>query len=160
MNSVLQYIRSLVAEKKAEGESDQFLLRRFVCERDETAFAALLQRHGPMAMGVCRRILRNKHLAEDAFQATFLILALKAGELCKRGFVPGWLYCVAVRLARKLKAQTSRSQPTAVSQSSGQVCRDGPMEAISAKRKSCSMTKSGVCRRSIGDHYCFVILKG
>ena len=96
VDSVLWDIRSFVAGVKAEGQSDHYLLQQFACQHDESAFAALLRRHGPMAMGVCIAVLRNKHLAEDAFQATFLVLAIKAGELCKRGFVAGWLYGVAL----------------------------------------------------------------
>ena len=62
--------------------------------RDELAFAALLQRHGPMVLSACLRVLRDNHLAEDAFQATFLVLAVKAATIRKRGSVASWLYGV------------------------------------------------------------------
>ena len=110
MNGVLRYLRTLVAGKAAEGQTDQFLLERFVSQQDEAAFIGLLQRHGPMTLAVCRRILHDEHLAEDAFQATFLVLALKAGAIRKQASVASWLYGVALRLARKQKAQTIRSE--------------------------------------------------
>ena len=90
MNAALRYIRALFAGQKAEGQSDQVLLEQFVSQRDESAFAALLQRHGPMAMGVCMRILHDEHLAEDAMQATFLVLAVKAEPAADAG-LPGRL---------------------------------------------------------------------
>jgi RNA polymerase sigma factor (sigma-70 family) len=109
VNAALRYIRTLFAGRKAEGQSDQYLLDQFVAQHDESAFTALLQRHGPMAMGVCMRILGDEHLAEDAMQATFLVLALKAGAIRKRGSVASWLYGVAIRLSRKVKAQAIRA---------------------------------------------------
>ena len=110
MNAVLRFLRNLVAGKAAEGQTDQFLLERFVSQHDEAAFTALLQRHGPMTLAVCQRILQDEHLAEDAFQATFLVLALKAGAIRKQASVAGWLHGVAFRLARKQKAQNIRSE--------------------------------------------------
>ena len=75
MSTVLRYLRDLVSGTESEGESDQNLLQRYVSQRDERAFALLLGRHGPMTMAVCLRILGDQHSAEDAFQATFLVLA-------------------------------------------------------------------------------------
>jgi RNA polymerase sigma factor (sigma-70 family) len=74
-------------------------LERFVSHREETAFAALLARHGPMVLAVCRRVLRDRHRAEDAFQATFLVLARKAGTLRRPETLAAWLYGTARRLA-------------------------------------------------------------
>src|SRR5262245_6466276 len=79
--------------------SDRHLLARFRDARDETAFAALVRRHGPMVLGVCRRVLRDHHDAEDAFQGTFLVLARKAGALVVGESLGCWLYGVAYRTA-------------------------------------------------------------
>src|SRR5947209_2032154 len=99
---MLRRLRGLVAP---EGGSDAALLARFVQERDESAFAALVQRHGPVVLGLCRRWLGHHQDAEDVFQATFLVLARKAGSI-RRGGSPGsFLYGVALRLARKACAE-------------------------------------------------------
>src|SRR5438046_9946992 len=79
------------------GLTDAQLLTRFTTQRDEAAFTALVRRHGPMVMGVCRRILRNAHDTDDAFQATFLVLAQKAGSLVNRQALASWLCTVASR---------------------------------------------------------------
>src|SRR5437868_15215436 len=81
--------------------SDGELLHSFLAQKDEAAFAALLRRHGPMVLGVCRRILRHEQDAEDAFQATFLVLVRKASSLLPRDSVGGWLYGVAYNTALK-----------------------------------------------------------
>src|SRR5262249_47754622 len=75
--------------------SDAFLLNRFVEVWDEAAFRELMRRHGPMVLGVCRRIVRDSHAAEDAFQVTFLVLARKAHAVRKRESVGPWLHGVA-----------------------------------------------------------------
>ena len=86
--------------------ADEELLRRFVAHRDEAAFEALVWRHGGLVLGVCRRVLRDEHLAEDAFQATFLTLARRASGIGKRASVAAWLYRVAFRVA--LRASSGR----------------------------------------------------
>src|SRR5690242_14629184 len=88
--------------------SDSQLLARFVATRDEVSFATLVRRHGPMVLGVCERILRNAHDAEDAFQATFLILARKAGSVVKRESLGSWLHQVAYRTALEASAANAR----------------------------------------------------
>jgi RNA polymerase sigma factor (sigma-70 family) len=88
--------------------ADQELLARFLAGREEGAFAALMERHGPMVLGVCERVLRNGHDAEDACQAVFLVLARKAGSVRKHGSLASWLHGVALRVAHKLHARLAR----------------------------------------------------
>jgi RNA polymerase sigma factor (sigma-70 family) len=88
--------------------TDDELLDRFRNERDEAAFAAIVRRHGPMVFGVCRRTLRNDADAEDAFQATFLVLARKAHEVRPSGRVGHWLYGVAYNTSRKARVMNRR----------------------------------------------------
>src|SRR5437588_3722109 len=88
--------------------TDRELLQSFSSRHDSAAFEALLQRHGPMVLGVCRRLLRDSHAAEDAFQATFLVLVRKARSIRKKEAVGSWLYGVACRVAREARARTAR----------------------------------------------------
>jgi RNA polymerase sigma factor (sigma-70 family) len=104
MNRLLDHLRRVLEEPL--GDAD--LLARFIERREESAFAALLKRHGPMVFGVCRRILGNPHDAEDAFQATFLVLARKAASVRPRESVGGWLYGVAYRTALEARTKISR----------------------------------------------------
>src|SRR5436853_5537173 len=90
------------------GPSDAELLKRFSSGRDEAAFAELVDRHGPMVLGVCRRVLRDPHDAEDAFQATFLVLAHKARSINRPQALGGWLYCVAQRTALRARLERGR----------------------------------------------------
>lgn len=85
-------------------EPDQELLRRFVSQRDEAAFAAIVRRHGPMVMRVAVRTLQNEHDAEDVFQATFLVLSQKSQSLRRQASLGSWLYGIAYRTALKAKA--------------------------------------------------------
>jgi RNA polymerase sigma factor (sigma-70 family) len=91
--------------------SDRQLLDRFAGVHDEAAFAAILDRHGPMILGVCRRLLSDAHLADDVLQATFLVLARKAGSIRRRESLASWLYGVAKRLARQARlAESARAR--------------------------------------------------
>src|SRR5215204_3587272 len=83
---------------------DAQLLGQFAADRDETAFTALVRRHGPMVLNVCRGVLRHEQDAEDAFQATFLVLARKAGSVRRPEAVAGWLYEVAHHVAARAQA--------------------------------------------------------
>jgi RNA polymerase sigma factor (sigma-70 family) len=91
--------------------SDGQLVQRFVAARDgadQAAFTALVERHGPMVLGVCRKVLGDPHDAQDAFQATFLILARKAGSVRKADSLGSWLHGVALRVARRARVQAGR----------------------------------------------------
>jgi RNA polymerase sigma factor (sigma-70 family) len=105
-------IRRLARRPVGESDpvSDAELLARFVRAGDQTAFELLVWRHGPMVLGACRRILRDVHLAEDAFQAAFLILARKAGSV-RSACVAGWLHRVARRVAVRAARPRKRIEP-------------------------------------------------
>src|SRR5262245_21352806 len=105
---VIQQLRRFVFLRDAVGLTDEQLLESFISRRDEVAFEVLVRRHGAMVMGVCGRVLGSHHDAEDAFQATFLVLARKAAVLAARGLVANWLYGVAYNTALKAKAVAAR----------------------------------------------------
>jgi RNA polymerase sigma factor (sigma-70 family) len=104
----VRHIRALAEEHALAAAADGELLARFADRREEAAFAVLLRRHGPMVLGVCRRVLKRHHDAEDVFQAAFLLLARKASSIRKRASLGCWLHGVAHRLAVKMKAQAER----------------------------------------------------
>ena len=99
LSTLVQQLRCLFLKQDVAGSTDEPLLQSFLSQRDEAAFEALVRRHGPMVLGVCRRILDNSHDAEDAFQATFLVLVRKAASVRPRSMVGNWLYGVACRTA-------------------------------------------------------------
>src|SRR5437667_12822653 len=92
IDGVLQHLRRSVLRQDGGGLSDGELLESFTGRRDEAAFEGLLRRHGAMVLGVCRRVLGNESDAEDAFQATFLILVRKAASIRPPGLVGNWRY--------------------------------------------------------------------
>jgi RNA polymerase sigma factor (sigma-70 family) len=108
LGTVLQHLRDLLTTQTAQALTDGQLLHAFAAHRGEAAFTVLVQRHGPLVWGVCRHVLQNEHDAEDAFQATFLVLARKAASIRKRESVGSWLHGVAYRIARKAKANSAK----------------------------------------------------
>jgi RNA polymerase sigma factor (sigma-70 family) len=125
---VLHYVRCLA--KQVEEHTDGQLLERFIRQRDEPAFAALLQRHGPLVLRVCRLVLHDLHDAEDAFQATFLVLARKAASIHKQASISAWLHRVALNIARTARttaAQRRSHEKQAVLMSQLSAVDDAPL---------------------------------
>jgi RNA polymerase sigma factor (sigma-70 family) len=108
MDRVIRHLRTTAVVKDGAGRTDAELLTCFIEQQDEAAFEALLRRHGLMVLGVCRRVLRNLPDAEDAFQATFLVLVRKAASIVPRAMVGNWLYGVAHTTAWRAHAATAR----------------------------------------------------
>ncbi len=107
---LLGHLRKLTDPTSAADLSDADLLERFRGRREEAAFTLLVQRHGPMVYGICRRVLGEAHGAEDAFQATFLVLVRNAGSIRKRQSLASWLHGVALRIAHKARAKSARQR--------------------------------------------------
>jgi RNA polymerase sigma factor (sigma-70 family) len=103
-NPLTKFIRRVAARPREDALTDAELLGRFASEQDEAAFASLLHRHGSMVWAVCRRLLRDSPDAEDAFQATFLVLVRKASSIRRPTLLCNWLYGVAYRVALKARA--------------------------------------------------------
>src|SRR3954447_2958890 len=108
LNTEVRDVQTLFEAGTVVGLSDGQLLDRFVTRQERASIEALVVRHGPMVWGVCRRVLRDHHDAEDAFQATFLVLARKAASIVPREKVGNWLYGVAYQTA--LKARATRAK--------------------------------------------------
>ncbi|HEV3117918.1 MAG TPA: RNA polymerase sigma factor, partial [Gemmataceae bacterium] len=108
MHGVVRQIRRAALLQDADRPSDDQLLSLYLFRRDEEAFEAIVRRHGPMVLGACRRMLANQQDAEDAFQATFLVLVRKAGSIVPRAMLGNWLHGVAYRLAMKTRVANSR----------------------------------------------------
>jgi RNA polymerase sigma factor (sigma-70 family) len=109
--AVLKEVQTLFSVGTVAALSDDYLLDSFLGRREdaaEVAFEALVRRHGPMVLRVCRDELRDVHAAEDAFQATFLILARRAGSIRKRGSIASWLFGVARRVAKRANVERAR----------------------------------------------------
>ena len=109
LGQILGSLRRLVGAREADALSDAALLRDFVGSHDEDTFQVLLERHGPIVLGVCRRLLRDEHEAEDAFQATFLVLVHRAASLRRPESLGSWLYGVAYRIARRSRMRLNRT---------------------------------------------------
>src|SRR5262249_4929236 len=105
---LLTFIRRIGASHVHSELTDRELVQRFSRHREESAFTALMHRHGPMVLGVCQSILQDRPEAEDAFQAPFLVLVRKPNAIGKPGSVASWLHGVAYRLATKARVEAAR----------------------------------------------------
>jgi RNA polymerase sigma factor (sigma-70 family) len=135
LEPVLRHIRRLAAAGGGRAWSDGQLLQAFAADGDQAAFAALVERHGRLVLSVCRRVLRHEHDAEDAFQATFLVLARKAGSIRKQDALPSWLYGVAYRTAMKARASAARRharEEKATPRSTGDAAGDAALRELQA----------------------------
>lgn len=110
ITAVFRQIRKAIGLCGTEELPDSQLLTRFVAQQDELAFEQLIRRYGPMVLGVCRRVLFDAHAADDAFQATFLVLVRRAATLDQRAPLGNWLYGVAHRVALKARAAARRHE--------------------------------------------------
>jgi RNA polymerase sigma factor (sigma-70 family) len=107
--TLLGRLRGLAGREPSPPGTDAELLERFLGGRDQAAFAALLQRHGALVWGVCRRMLRQTQDAEDAFQATFLVLVNRGASVARAESLRAWLYGVAFRVAARARARSQRA---------------------------------------------------
>jgi RNA polymerase sigma factor (sigma-70 family) len=110
LNGLVRHLRRAALLPGGGGMTDGQLLECFLSRRDEAAFEALVHRHGPMVLGLCRRVLHNDHDVEDAFQATFLVLVRKAASIGQQELVGNWLYGVARRAALEVNAARRRAR--------------------------------------------------
>ena len=108
----LRWVHQVMDRRDAPDTTDGELLERFVLQQDEAAFALLLRRHGPLVLGVCRRMLSDPHDVEDAFQATFYIFVRKAASIAHGKAVGSWLYRVAYHTAAKVRTGRTRQRTT------------------------------------------------
>src|SRR2546428_7265206 len=113
MRSLPHLLRRVFLAPPCTGLTDGELLEAFVARRDGAYFEAIVRRYGPMILGVCRRVLRDRHDAEDAFQATFLVFLRKVRAIRKRMSLASWLYGVAHRTALQSREATARRRAKA-----------------------------------------------
>src|SRR5271167_1104123 len=110
-DTLLRWHKKQEVRERADGLSDGSLLERFLTGahvESQEAFRTLVVRHGPMVFGICRHVLNEEHEAEDAFQATFLVLAQKGSTIRNRRVLAGWLHEVAHRIAIKARVSVVR----------------------------------------------------
>lgn len=107
-NALVSRLKGLVAGRDAALKGDAALLQEFLDHGAQASFASLVQRHGPMVLGVCRRVMSDAHEAEDVFQAVFLVLARQRRNICWGSSLGGWLYRVAYLLALKARHRSAR----------------------------------------------------
>ncbi len=108
LGAVLRHIRNLPADQKTNEQTDGELIRAFMTRKDQAAFEIIVKRHGPMVLQVCRGVLGNVHDAEDAFQATFLVLAQQSASIRKKESLASWLHGVAYRMATNARRAAAR----------------------------------------------------
>jgi RNA polymerase sigma factor (sigma-70 family) len=120
-NRLIQYLRKVTMGHDGGVLTDAQLLDAFLAEGDNVAFEVLVRRHGPMVLSVCRRVLRNAHDADDAFQATFLVLIRKAASIGRRELLANWLFGVAYRTA--LEARKAVAKRKAKEEQAGKMPR-------------------------------------
>ena len=138
---VLPQFRTLFGRGTLVGLSEVLLLDRFVAHRDEAAFEAIVSRHGPMVLGVCRRVLDDPADIEDAFQATFLVLVRRSGSLRNPELLANWLYGVAHRVSVR-----AAPTPFAGVCTSGRGVRNSPCRMSLAKiGRSCGLCSTTSC---------------
>src|SRR5271166_28593 len=106
--TIVRHVRGMVLDRRPQDWTDLQLLSTFIACQDQAAFAALVGRHGPMVLRVCRRVLGHVQDAEDAFQATFLVLAANAASVRKRESLAGFLHGVACRVALRARRAAGR----------------------------------------------------
>jgi RNA polymerase sigma factor (sigma-70 family) len=105
LGDVLRYLRGQCGAAEVRDDNDAALLERFLTRHEQAAFGLLVQRHGPMVLGVCRRLLADPHAAEDAFQATFVVLIRRAGSIRKPASLASWLHGVARHVATRARVR-------------------------------------------------------
>lgn len=111
LTTLLRHVRKLAAAPRSREASDAELLEQYAVRRDEDAFGTLLRRHGPLVWRVCRRLLHRTQDVEDAFQATFLVLARRAGSIRRPASLASYLHGVAWHVALKARAKAERERP-------------------------------------------------
>ena len=136
-NVVLRHLDRLMGRSATDQLEDGPLLDRFTQQRDEAAFALLVERHGPLVMGVCRRLLHDEHEAEDAFQAVFLVLSRKAAAIRKQSALGSWLYGVAYRVSLEARGKSYRRRQREIA---------GDLETVS---KQAAEPESSVAEREM-----------
>jgi DNA-directed RNA polymerase specialized sigma24 family protein len=110
VGTISPQVQALLEAKSVSPSPDELLLERFVSRRDDVAFETLVRRHGPMVLAVCRGVLNDREAAEDAAQATFLVLVRKAGSVRAGSSLGSWLYRVAYNMATQINVDASRRE--------------------------------------------------
>ena len=130
LGPLLHSLYRFCARQEADCRTDADLLQCFTQTHDQEAFAALVHRHGPMVLAVCQRLVPDRHEAEDAFQATFLVLVRKSAGLRKPQQLAPWLHGVARRIALRLRHQAARWQPLAEGLDSAEIRELEPLDRL------------------------------